>query len=406
MAPLPDRIESYLKSRTPQKAPEDGPFRMPVLEAGPGGLSGKVAGGRILAGDRVKILPSAKEATVTTVTGDAIARQSVTVSLEGTDAAPGDLLCAASSPCEVADQFRTTIVWTGENEMLPGRTYLMEIGGLTVQATVAQPRHAIDLDTMDELPARTLAKHEVGVCNINLDRNIAFDVYDENRETGGFTLIDRLSKQTVATGLIDFALRRSQNIHRQALDIDKAARAELKGQKPAMLWFTGLSGSGKSTIANALEQKLHAMGRHTALLDGDNVRHGLNQDLGFTDADRVENIRRVSEVGKLMVEAGLIVLVSFISPFRSERRMARQMVADTEFVEIHVDTPLEVTEERDVKGLYAKARAGEIKNFTGIDSPYEEPLTAEIRLATTDMSPDEAADELLRFLREKGYIGG
>jgi len=406
-------IATYIKSREVKIAPNDGPFRMPVSAHEAGGFSGEIAGGRISVGDHVKMLPSVKESAVAKIVVEgsdvnaAETGQSVTLSLaDEIGFAAGDVLCAASNPCELADQFRTTIIWTSADEMLPGRTYLIEMNGGSAQATIAQPRHALDPETLDERAARTLAKDEIGVCNINLDRNVAFDPYDDNNLTGAFVLRDRLTKDVVATGMIDFALRRAANIHMQALDIDKGARSEIKGQRPAILWFTGLSGSGKSTIANALEKKLHASGRHTAILDGDNVRHGLNQDLGFTDADRVENIRRVSEVGKLMVEAGLIVLVSFISPFRSERKMARQMMEDGEFVEIHVDTPLEVAEQRDVKGLYAKARSGEIKNFTGIDSPYEAPLSPEIRLATTNQSPEAAADELLTFLKANGYIGG
>ena len=410
-------LMAFLESVQVNDALREKPFRMPVQwvnrpDLDFRGFSGQIASGRIAPGDKIKSLPSAKESTVARIVthdgdlNEAVAGQSVTLTLaDEIDISRGNTICTAAEPSEVSDQFRATILWMSEHELLPGRTYLMKVGTVTAQATIAQPRHAIDVNTMEELAARTLGLNEIGVCHLNLDRQIAFDPYDENRDTGGFILIDRLTNETVGAGMIDFALRRASNIHMQALDIDKAARAELKGQRPAILWFTGLSGSGKSTIANALEIKLFAMGRHTAILDGDNVRHGLNQDLGFTDADRVENIRRVSEVGKLMVDAGLIVLVSFISPFRSERRMARQMVENGEFVEIHVDTPLDVAEQRDVKGLYAKARKGEIKNFTGIDSPYEAPLEPEIRLATTDQSPDEAADELLRFLKANGYIG-
>jgi bifunctional enzyme CysN/CysC len=288
--------------------------------------------------------------------------------------------------------------------MLPGRKYLLKIGAKTVTATVNAPKHSIDVNTLEEKPAKTLELNEVGVTTISLDQRIAFDPYELSRETGGFILIDRISNDTVAMGLIDFALRRAGNIHWQALDVDRKVHADQKGQKPAVLWFTGLSGSGKSTIANALQKKLVAMGRHTYLLDGDNVRHALNRDLGFTDADRVENIRRVSEVSKLMADAGLITLVSFISPFRSERRMARNMMEEGEFVEIHVDTPLSVAEDRDVKGLYKKARAGEIKNFTGIDSPYEAPKTPEISINTVEQSPEDAADVILEWLTENGFI--
>ncbi|MEZ5826831.1 MAG: adenylyl-sulfate kinase, partial [Geminicoccaceae bacterium] len=393
-----------------------GPFRMPVQWVNrPNldfrGFSGQIAGGTLKPGDRIKALPSAKESTVKTIhtmDGDldeAIAGQSVTVTLnDEIDISRGDVLCAAQSPAPVADQFRATILWMSQNELLPGRTYLMKIGTVMAQATVAAPRHAIDVNTMEHMAAQTLALNEIGVCNLHLDRNIAFDPYKENRDMGGFILIDRMTNDTVGAGMIEFALRRAANIHMQALDVNKEARAEQKGQKGAVLWFTGLSGAGKSTIANILEKRLFAEGRHTYLLDGDNVRHGLNQDLGFTDADRVENIRRVSEVARLMVDAGLITLVSFISPFRSERRFARDLMEDGEFVEIHVDTPLTVAEDRDVKGLYKKARKGEIKNFTGIDSPYEPPESPELRLDTTSMTADQAAEAILEWLKAKGYL--
>jgi len=286
--------------------------------------------------------------------------------------------------------------------MLPGRSYLLKIGARTVSATVGHIRHKIDVNTLEELAARELALNEIGVCNLSTERPIAFDPYAENRDTGGFILIDRLTNNTVGAGLLHFALRRAQNIHIQAVDVDKLARAGQKGQKPCMLWFTGLSGAGKSTIANLVEKHLHASGRHTYLLDGDNIRHGLNRDLGFTDAERVENIRRVAEVGKLMVDAGLIVLVSFISPFRGERRMARSLLQAGEFVEIFVDAPLAVAEARDPKGLYRKARRGELPHFTGIDSPYEAPEAAELRLDTTQLSVEEAAGAIIDYLRQAG----
>jgi len=326
---------TYLESIEVGDTQQDKPFRLPVQwvnrpDLDFRGFSGQVASGMIKPGDKVKALPSAKESTVARIVthdGDldqASAGQSVTVTLaDEIDISRGDVICTAGQPCEVSDQFRATIIWMSEQELLPGRTYLMKVGATMVQATVAQPRHAININTMEELAARTLGLNEIGVCHLNLDRQIGFDPYEENRDTGGFILIDRLTNETVGAGMIDFALRRATNIHLQTLDIDKVARAEQKGQSPAVLWFTGLSGSGKSTIANALEKKLFAMNRHSAILDGDNVRHGLNQDLGFTDADRVENIRRVSEVGKLMAEAGLIVLVAFISPFRAERAMSK-----------------------------------------------------------------------------------
>jgi len=281
----------------------------------------------------------------------------------------------------------------------------MKCGSKTVTVTPAKPKHKIDVNTLDLQPAKTLGLNEIGVCNISLDQDIAFDAYDENRSMGGFVMIDRMTNNTVGMGLLNFALRRASNIHWQAMDIDKAARASAKGQKPVVLWFTGLSGAGKSTVANVVEKKLHALGRHTVTLDGDNVRHGLNRDLGFTSADRVENIRRVAEVSKLMVSAGLITISSFISPFRSERQMAREMLEEGEFVEIFVDTPLEVAEARDRKGLYAKARAGEIKNFTGIDSPYEAPENPEICVKTADKDAETNADEIIAWLDERGYLG-
>jgi bifunctional enzyme CysN/CysC len=282
---------------------------------------------------------------------------------------------------------------------------VLKIGAKTATATVTDIKYQINVNTLEHVAAKKLELNAIAVCNVSLDRQIAFDPYDEIRDTGGFILIDRLGNHTVGAGLIHFALRRSQNIHMQHVDLDRAARAGLKGQKPCVLWFTGLSGAGKSTIANLVEKKLFAMGRHTYLLDGDNVRHGLNKDLGFTDADRVENIRRVGEVARLMVDAGLIVITAFISPFRSERQMARALLAEGEFIEVHIDTPLEVAEQRDVKGLYRKARRGELKNFTGIDSPYEVPEHAEVRIDTTALSCEQAAELLVEELRQRGMLG-
>jgi bifunctional enzyme CysN/CysC len=284
--------------------------------------------------------------------------------------------------------------------MMPGRPYLLKLGARTVPASLSRPKYRVDVNTLEHAAATTLALNEIGICNLSLDRPIAFDPYAENRDMGGFVLIDRLTNATVGAGMLHFALRRSQNIHWQHLEVDKAAHAELKGHRPCVVWFTGLSGAGKSSIANLVEKRLHALGVHSTLLDGDNVRHGLNRDLGFTEADRVENIRRVGEVAHLMVNAGLVVLVSFISPFRSERRMAREMVAPGEFCEVFVDTPLDVAEQRDVKGLYGKARRGELTNFTGIDSPYEPPEDPEIRVDTTITSPAEAAETIVARLRE------
>ena len=323
---------------------------------------------------------------------EAIAGQSVTLTLaDEIDVSRGDLICAADSPPEVADQFEADIIWMHEDPMLPGRPYLMKIGTRTVGLTLAHPKYRIDVNSLDHLAANTLELNEIGVCNLSLDRPIPFDPYAENRETGGFVIIDKITQNTVGAGLLHFALRRAHNIHWQEVQVDKSARSAMNDHRPGVVWFTGLSGSGKSTIADIVELKLHTMGVRTYLLDGDNVRHGLNRDLGFTDADRVENIRRVAEVSGLMVDAGLVVLVSFISPFRAERQLARSRVEEGEFVEVFVDTPLELAEQRDPKGLYAKARAGELANFTGIDSPYEIPAAPEVRIDTTKVTPEEAA---------------
>ena len=337
----------------------------------------------------------------------ALAGQSVTVTLEDEiDISRGDLICAAEAPAEVADQFECTVVWMADEPLLPGRPYLLKLGTRTVSATVTEPKYKVNVNTLEHLAAKQLELNEIGVCNIALDRPLAFDAYHDNHDTGGFILIDRVSNNTVGAGMLHFALRRAHNIHLQPLDIDKTARAALKGHKPAVLWFTGLSGAGKSTIANLVEKKLHARGCHSYLLDGDNVRHGLNKDLGFTDVDRVENIRRVAEVARLMVDAGLIVLTAFISPFRSERALARGLLAEGEFLEVYIDTPLDVAEGRDVKGLYKKARRGELTNFTGIDSPYEAPLSPEIRIDTTAVSVDAAADQVLQALIDRGIVAG
>ncbi|MEC7242160.1 MAG: sulfate adenylyltransferase subunit CysN [Myxococcota bacterium] len=392
-------------------------FRMPVQWVNrPNldfrGFSGQVSGGSVKPGDRIKALPSGKESTVArivTYDGDmeqAISGQSITLTLaDEIDVSRGDVIVAADQPCGVADQFQAQVLWMSDQPMLPGRPYLMKIGSRECTCTPAKPKHKIDVNTLQKQPAKTLELNEIGVCNISLDRDIAFDAYVDNRATGGFILIDRMTNNTVGMGLLNFALRRASNIHWQSMDVDKTARAEAKGQKPVILWFTGLSGAGKSTIANLVEKQLHARGRHTIELDGDNVRHGLNRDLGFTAADRVENIRRVSEVSKLMVEAGLICITSFISPFRSERQMARNAVKEGEFVEIFVDTPLALAEERDPKGLYKKARAGEIENFTGIDSPYEAPQNPEIRLDTSTLSAEEASDVVIAWLEAQGFLG-
>ncbi len=394
------------------------PFRMPVqwVNRPHGdfrGFAGLIASGRIATGERVRVLPSGSEsrvARILTADGDldaALAGQSVTLTLAGeVDVSRGDVLAVADDPPQVADQFEATIVWLHEEPMLQGRAYLMKTGSRTVSATIAPLKHRVNVNTLEHEPAERLELNDIGVCELELDRAIAFEPYAANRTLGGFILIDRLSNNTVGAGLISFALRRSQNVHWQALDVGKPLRARLKGQRACVLWLTGLSGAGKSTIANIVEKQLAASGRHTYLLDGDNVRHGLNKDLGFTAQDRVENIRRVAEVSRLMVDAGLIVLVSFISPFRSERRMARDLFAPGEFLEVFVDTPLAEAERRDVKGLYRKARRGELKNFTGIDSPYEAPEAAEIHIDTTVMTPEQAAASIIARLATLGVTGG
>ena len=394
-------------------------FRMPVQWVNrPNldfrGFSGLIASGTVKPGDAIRILPSGKTSTVTrivTMAGDleqAVAGQSVTLTLaDEIDCSRGDVIALADNPPQAADQFEATIVWMADEEMLPGRPYWLKTATQTVTATVQQPKYQVNVNDAggsgSHLAAKTLELNAIGVANLATDRNIVFEPYEANRAghnktLGGFILIDKISNATVAAGMLHFALRRSQNVHWQATDVSREHHAGLKHQKPAVLWFTGLSGAGKSTIANLVEKKLARMNRHTFLLDGDNVRHGLNKDLGFTDADRVENIRRVGEVAKLMTDAGLIVVTAFISPFRSERAMVRGMMQPGEFIEVHIDTPLADAEARDVKGLYKKARAGQLKNFTGIDSPYEAPEAPEIRIDTTRMTPEEAADAIIAKL--------
>ena len=380
------------------------------------GFAGQIASGAMSPGDEIRVLPSGRTtrvARIVTADGDldeAVAGQSVTVTFEDEiDCSRGDVIVAAADPCEVADQFEATVVWMDEHEMLPGRGYWLKLGTQLVTATVHHPKYEVNVNTLEHLAAKTLELNSIGIAEIATDREIVFEPYavpggSPNRALGGFILIDKLTNATVAAGMLHFALRRSQNIHRQHLDVSRETHATLKGQKPAVLWFTGLSGSGKSTIANLVEKKLAARGRHTFLLDGDNVRHGLNKDLGFTEADRIENIRRVGEVARLMTDAGLIVMTAFISPFRAERDMVRKMLPEGEFFEIFIDTPLAEAEHRDVKGLYAKARAGEIKNFTGIDSPYEQPEAPEIRIDTMKMSPEEAADLIVAELTERQKV--
>ena len=394
----------------------DGPLRFPVQWVNrPNldfrGFSGEIVGGTVHPGDAVRVLPAGTTSTIdriVTMDGDldeAIAGQSVTLTLtDEIDASRGDLICAADAPAEVSDQFEGHVIWMHEDAMLPGRPYLMKIGTRTVGVSIANPKYRVDVNTLDHLAANTLELNEIGVCNLSLDRPIPFDSYTENRNTGGFIIIDKLTQNTVGAGLLHFALRRSHNIHWQDVKVDKAARTQLNSHGPGVVWMTGLSGAGKSTIANIVESKLHTLGVRTYLLDGDNVRHGLNRDLGFTDADRVENIRRIAEVSGLMVDAGLVVLVSFISPFRAERRLARDRVEDGEFIEVHVDASVSLAESRDPKGLYAKARRGELSNFTGIDSPYEPPEHPEVYVDTATMAPEDAADAVIAALRERGIL--
>ena len=397
------------------------PLRMPVQWVSrPNqdfrGFAGTIAGGTVRPGDAVRIVPSGRTSAVkriVTINGDleeAVAGQSVTLVLaDEVDCSRGDVIAAAASPPEAADQFEATIVWMGEDELIPGRGYWLKLATRTVTATVHAPKYQINVNSLEHLAAPTLELNAIGVAEIATDREIVFDPYaaddgPPNRALGGFILIDKLSNATVACGMLHFALRRAENIHWQALDVSRETHARLKGQKPAVLWFTGLSGAGKSTIANLVEKKLVAQGKHTFLLDGDNVRHGLNKDLGFTETDRIENIRRVGEVARLMADAGLIVLTAFISPFRAEREMVRWMIPDGEFVEIFVDTPLPEAEKRDTKGLYAKARAGELPNFTGIDSPYEPPEQPDIRIDTTAMTADQAADKIVAALVDRQKV--
>jgi len=390
-----------------------GPFRLPVQwvnRPGPDfrGFAGLIAAGSVAPGDAVKVLPGgavSRVARLVTADGDldrAVAGQSVTLTLtDEIEVSRGAVLAAADAPLEVADQFEATLVWMDEEPLLPGRPYLIRLGTRQAGVQVTDLKHRVNVNTLEPQPATRLELNAIAVAKLSLDAPVAFAPYPENRDLGGFILIDRISNRTVGAGMIRFALRRAHNLHWQALSVDKAARAALKRQTGVVVWFTGLSGAGKSTIADLVEKRLHALGRHTYLLDGDNVRHGLNRDLGFTDEDRVENIRRVAEVARLMVDAGLIVMVSFISPFRAERRLARDLMGPGEFVEVHVDTPLAVAEQRDVKGLYRKARDGQLKNFTGIDSPYEPPEAAEIVIDTTRESPEAAAERIVARLEAR-----
>ncbi|GAB3515460.1 sulfate adenylyltransferase subunit CysN [Pseudoxanthomonas daejeonensis] len=376
------------------------------------GFAGTIAAGEVAPGDAVVVLPSARRSTVTRVLGAdgpverAFAGQAVTLTLaDEVDISRGDVIAAAGDPPAVADQFAAHLLWMSDAPLLPGRPYWLKIGARTVAASISEIKHRVDVNTQEHLAAKRLELNEVGYCNLSLEEPVAFAAYAENRALGGFILIDRQSNDTVAAGTLDFALRRADNVHWQHLDVDRAARARIKGQVPKVLWFTGLSGAGKSTVANLVDKRLHALGYHTFVLDGDNVRHGLNRDLGFTDEDRVENIRRVAEVARLMADAGLIVLVSFISPFRAERQMARERFAEGEFIEVFVDVPLAVAEARDVKGLYAKARAGLIPNFTGIDSPYEAPERPEVHLEAAGSTPEAMVAQVLQALDPEGSSG-
>ncbi len=412
-------LMGYLETvEVDQERIHSAPFRLPVQWVNRSssefrGYAGTIVGGAVKRGERVVVLPSGQEsrvARIVTYDGDldaAVAGQAVTLTLtDDVDVSRGHVIAAADAGPEVADAVQATVVWMHEDPMLRGRSYLMRAGTRTVAATVSPLKYKLSVDSLEHVAATSLGLNEIGVCDIELGAPIAFDPYEENRDTGGFILIDRITNNTVGAGLIRFGLRRAQNVQWQPLTIDNDARSVLMRQKPCVLWFTGLSGAGKSTIANRVEAELYRRGNHTYLLDGDNVRHGLNRDLGFSDADRVENIRRVAEVAKLMVDAGLIVLVSFISPFRSEREMARLLFDEGQFVEVFVDTPLKVAEDRDPKGLYKKARRGELANFTGIDSPYEPPERPEIRVDTVALSPDEGAERVIALLEQRKLVEG
>ena len=405
-----ETIMQYLENIEVQNQRKQASFRMPVQwvnRPNPNfrGFSGLIASGETKIGDKVRLHPGGKESTIESIVTwegelqQASAGQSVTITLnDEIDVSRGDIIATSTDPCGESDQFQSRILWMSADAMIPGRQYIFKSNTQSATLTLGKLKHRIEVNTLDHLPAKTLELNEIGVCNISLDKRIAYDSYDNNQTLGGFIVIDRLSNNTVGMGFIDFALRRSENIHWQKMDVSKESRAEQKSQTPKIIWFTGLSGSGKSSIANILEKKLQALGKHTITLDGDNMRHGLNRDLGFTAADRVENIRRVGEVAKLMVNSGLICITSFISPFDSERKMARSLVSENEFIEVFIDTPLSVCEERDVKGLYAKARSGQIPNFTGISSPYEPPQKPEIRIDTTKLSAEAAANQIIEFI--------
>ena len=405
--PLVEFLESVELNVT---ADQEQPFRLPVQWVNrPNldfrGFAGQIASGVVKAGDAVRVLPSGKTSTVSRIVsydGDlaqAVAGQSVTLCFaDEIDCSRGDVITPADAPVQVADQFEATIVWMADEALTPGRAYWIKLGTQTISASIQAPKYQVNVNTLEHMAAKTLELNAIGVATLTTDRPIPFEPYQKNHALGGFIIIDKMNNSTVGAGMLSFSLRRSQNVHWQALDVSREVHAGLKNQKPAVLWFTGLSGAGKSTIANLVEKKLVRMNRHTFLLDGDNVRHGLNKDLGFTEADRIENIRRVGEVAKLMTDAGLIVVTAFISPFRVEREMVRKMMAPGEFIEIFIDTALEEAERRDVKGLYKKARAGQLKNFTGIDSPYEPPYAPEIHIDTAKLTPEQAADLIVERL--------
>ena len=407
---------AHLETVDVQTSRGNDPFRFPVQwvnrpDLDFRGYCGTVVGGRIGRGDKVIVSPSGRMSRISrivTFDGDleqAVAGQAVTLTFEDElDISRGDVIADAEAAPEITDQIQSHIIWMHSEHLIPGRPYELKIGGRSTVATITDLKYKINVDTLEHTAAKALELNEVGVCNISLDQAIAYDPYVDNHETGAFILIDRFSKNTVGAGMIDFGLRRATNLVWQDIQVDKQAHSSLKKQKPCVLWFTGLSGSGKSAIANSVEKRLHLLGHHTYILDGDNVRHGLNRDLGFTDTDRVENIRRISEVTKLFVDAGLIVLVSFISPFRSERYMARELFEEDEFLEIHVDAPLEICESRDPKGLYEKARKGLVANFTGIDSPYEAPTDPELHLRTDKIPLDDAVEMTIQTLRERGIL--
>ena len=405
--PLIEHLETVELDNTADQAK---PFRLPVQWVNrPNldfrGFSGLISTGSVKPGDAIRVLPSGKTSTVSRIVtldsdlDEAVAGQSVTICLaDEIDCSRGDVIATADNPPEAANQFETTIVWMDDEALHVGRSYWLKLGTQTVSATIQQPKYTVNVNTMEHLAAKTLYLNAIGVAEMATDKPVVFEPYADNRTLGGFILIDKITNRTVGAGMLHFSLRRAQNVHWQAVDITRDMHAAMKNQKPAVLWFTGLSGSGKSTIANLVEKKLHRMNRHSFLLDGDNVRHGLNKDLGFTEADRIENIRRVGEVAKLMTDAGLIVITAFISPFRAERDMVRAMIPEGEFIEIFIDTPLAEAEARDVKGLYKKARSGQLKNFTGIDSPYEAPDSPEVRIDTTKMTPEQAAELIVERL--------